>query len=195
VSLAHRAEFAGYRGLSSVFSLFPFPAQRALALGLGWLGGSLIRVRRAVVDENLQRAFPEESSTWRNRVARASYRHLIRETLATTRFTRLGPEAVRTAVRWDAQEEIRDLIDRNYERAETILKERMDVLHAMTDALMKYETIDTGQIDALMEGREVPAPQDWVDLDDDDDISSSMSGKKGKKDLGDGTVGGPAGQH
>jgi cell division protease FtsH len=93
-------------------------------------------------------------------------------------------------------EEIRELIDRNYERAENILKERMDVLHNMTDALMKYETIDAGQIDALMEGREVPAPKDWVDLDiDDDDASSSMSGKKDKKDSGDGTIGGPAGQH
>jgi cell division protease FtsH len=93
-------------------------------------------------------------------------------------------------------EEIRELIDRNYERAENILKERMDVLHNMTDALMKYETIDAGQIDALMEGREVPAPKDWVDLDiDDDDASSSMSGKEDKKDSGDGTIGGPAGQH
>jgi cell division protease FtsH len=93
-------------------------------------------------------------------------------------------------------EEIRDLIDRNYERAENILKERMDVLHNMTDALMKYETIDAEQIDALMEGREVPAPKDWVDLDiDDDDASSSMSGKEDKKDSGDGTIGGPAGQH
>src|SRR5210317_943335 len=39
-------------------------------------------------------------------------------------------------------QEIRSLIDSNYERAETILKERMDILHAMTDALIKYETID-----------------------------------------------------
>jgi KDO2-lipid IV(A) lauroyltransferase len=110
VSLSHRAEFAGYRGLSSAFSFLPFSAQRALALGLGWFGGSVVRVRRAVVDENLLRAFPAESPSWRNEVARASYRHLVRETLAMTRFTRLGPGAVRAAVRWDAQEEIRDLI-------------------------------------------------------------------------------------
>jgi len=92
-------------------------------------------------------------------------------------------------------EEIRCLIDNNYERAETILKERLDILHTMTDALMKYETIDSGQIDALMEGKDVPAPKDWVDMDDDDDASSSMSDKKDKKDSGDGTIGGPAGQH
>lgn len=107
-SLAHRAEFAGYLGLSSALSFLPFPVQRSLAFGLGWLGGSLLRVRRAVVDENLLRAFPEKSRAWRNRIARASYRHLVRETLATTRFTRLGPEAVRDRVLWDGYEEVRD---------------------------------------------------------------------------------------
>jgi len=94
-------------------------------------------------------------------------------------------------------EEIRTLIDRNYERAETILKERIDVLHNMTKALMKYETIDSDQIDALMEGNEAPAPKDWIDLDDDDNTTSSgLSDKEKKKDTGkDGTIGGPAGQH
>jgi len=94
-------------------------------------------------------------------------------------------------------EEIRSLIDRNYERAETILKERIDVLHNMTDALIKYETIDTDQIDALMEGRDVPPPKDWADLDDDDNANSSgVSGKKASKGASkDGTIGGPAGQH
>lgn len=95
-------------------------------------------------------------------------------------------------------EEIRDLIDRNYQRAETLLKENSEVLHNMTDALMKYETIDADQIDALMEGRTVPPPKDWIDMDDDDssgDASSSASDKKGKKDAGDSTIGGPAGQH
>ena len=93
-------------------------------------------------------------------------------------------------------EEIRDLIDRNYNRAETILKENIDILHTMTDALMKYETIDASQIDALMEGKEVPAPKDWVDLDDDDISNTPSSGQAKKKDSGkDGTIGGTAGQH
>ena len=94
-------------------------------------------------------------------------------------------------------EEIRSLIDRNYERAENILKEHLDVLHNMTDTLMKYETIDANQIDALMEKRDVPPPKDWVDMDDDDTPSSSdKSDKKEEKDSGkDGTIGGPAGQH
>ena len=92
-------------------------------------------------------------------------------------------------------EEIRNLIDINYKRAETILKEHLDILHAMTDTLMKYETIDSNQIDALMTGSEVPAPKDWVDMDDDNDANSSTPGKKAKKDSSDGTIGGPAGQH
>jgi len=93
-------------------------------------------------------------------------------------------------------EEIRSLIDTNYERAENILKEHLEMLHAMADALMKYETIDSDQIDALMKGKEVPAPKDWIDIDDDDDTSSSMQGKKEKKSTDkDGKIGGPAGQH
>jgi len=92
-------------------------------------------------------------------------------------------------------QEIRTLIDSNYERAENILKERMDILHAMTDALMKYETIDADQIDALMAGKEVPAPKDWIDMDD-DDTTNTTPGQTEKKDVGkDGTIGGTAGQH
>ena len=91
-------------------------------------------------------------------------------------------------------EEIRSLIDNNYERAENILKENIEILHKMTDALMKYETIDSDQIDALMAGEVVPAPKDWVDMDDDDD-SSAPTAREKKEDGKDGTIGGPAGQH
>lgn len=59
--------------------------------------------------------------------------------------------------------EIRDIIDRNYERARKILEENMDILHEMTKALVKYETIDEGQIDDLMNRRPVREPQGWND--------------------------------
>ncbi|MEY4210996.1 MAG: ATP-dependent metalloprotease [Pseudomonadota bacterium] len=58
-------------------------------------------------------------------------------------------------------EEIRSIIDRNYERAEKILKENADILHAMSDALMKYETIDKYQIDDLMNRKPVREPKGW----------------------------------
>jgi cell division protease FtsH len=60
-------------------------------------------------------------------------------------------------------EEIRSIIDRNYERAENILKENEDILHAMAEALMKYETIDKDQIDDLMARRAVRDPDGWDD--------------------------------
>jgi cell division protease FtsH len=59
-------------------------------------------------------------------------------------------------------EEIKLFLDRNYQRAEKILNDNIDILHSMKDALMKYETIDAKQIDDLMERREVRPPADWV---------------------------------
>ncbi len=67
-------------------------------------------------------------------------------------------------------EEIRSIIDRNYERAEKILKENEDILHAMSAALMKYETIDKYQIDDLMNRIPVRDPKGW------DDTPSSSGG-------------------
>ncbi|PTB83283.1 ATP-dependent zinc metalloprotease FtsH [Pseudidiomarina aestuarii] len=58
-------------------------------------------------------------------------------------------------------QEIKDFIDRNYQRAQRILEENVDILHSMKDALMKYETIDADQIDDLMNRRDVREPRDW----------------------------------
>ncbi|PSU11521.1 ATP-dependent zinc metalloprotease FtsH [Photobacterium ganghwense] len=63
--------------------------------------------------------------------------------------------------------EVRAIIDRNYERAREILMANMDIMHSMKDALMKYETIDAGQIDDLMKRKEViRAPKGWGDEND-----------------------------
>jgi cell division protease FtsH len=58
-------------------------------------------------------------------------------------------------------QEVKHLIDTNYQRARRILNENMDILHAMKDALMKYETIDAPQISDLMARREVRPPAGW----------------------------------
>ncbi|MFM8331146.1 MAG: ATP-dependent zinc metalloprotease FtsH [Candidatus Methylumidiphilus sp.] len=60
-------------------------------------------------------------------------------------------------------EEIRSVIDRNYERADRMLRDNMEKLHVMADALMKYETIDRLQIDDIMEGKAPRPPQNWED--------------------------------
>ena len=54
--------------------------------------------------------------------------------------------------------EIKAFVNRNYQRAEKILKENEDILHSMKDALMHYETIDAGQIDDLMARTTVREP-------------------------------------
>lgn len=69
--------------------------------------------------------------------------------------------------------EIRGFIDRNYQRAYEILTENKDKLHKMADALMKYETIDALQIDAIMEGKEPGPPQDWSNDSEPDDPNGS----------------------
>jgi cell division protease FtsH len=61
-------------------------------------------------------------------------------------------------------DEIRAVIDTNYQRAETLLQENISILHKMADALMKWETIDRFQIDDLMAGKEPKAPVEDVIL-------------------------------
>ena len=63
--------------------------------------------------------------------------------------------------------EIRDIIDRNYARAKQVLEDNLDKLHAMSDALMKYETIDSAQIAKIMKGEPPGPPESWNDGGDD----------------------------
>ena len=58
-------------------------------------------------------------------------------------------------------EEVRAIVTRNYERARQLLVENMDILHAMKDALVKYETIEEAQIKQLMKREPVTPPSGW----------------------------------
>jgi cell division protease FtsH len=57
-------------------------------------------------------------------------------------------------------QEVRATIDRNYKRTRRILTENLDKLHVMAEALMRYETLTSEQIDDVMAGRPVRAPED-----------------------------------
>ena len=59
--------------------------------------------------------------------------------------------------------EIRLIIDSCYERAENLLKENLDKLNVMADALLKYETIDAPQIEDIMAGAQPREPKGWSD--------------------------------
>ncbi|MBQ0714542.1 ATP-dependent zinc metalloprotease FtsH [Paraperlucidibaca wandonensis] len=63
----------------------------------------------------------------------------------------------------DIDIEVRSVIDRCYARAREMLVENRDILDSMSEALMKYETIDAPQIDDLMARREVRPPKGWTD--------------------------------
>lgn len=89
-------------------------------------------------------------------------------------------------------QEIKDLIAKNYQRAERLLKENRKKLETMATALLKYETIDAKQIDDIMEGKDPRPPAGW------DDNNNKPSIPKSKKpettDSTKGSIGGPAAQ-
>jgi cell division protease FtsH len=85
--------------------------------------------------------------------------------------------------------EVRRVIESNYERAKSILETNLDKLHAMAEALIKYETIDDEQIKDIMAGRPVKPPAGW------DDSLASRPTPPPAEDSAGGTIGTPAGQH
>ncbi len=104
---------------------------------------------------------------------------------SVTQQKQVSPE---TAQAIDA--EVRNIIDRNYNRAKEILKKHKKQLKAMADALMKYETIDRKQIINIMEGREPGPPEGWHD-----DKSNKSDKKSRSKSSKSPVIGGPASEH
>ena len=92
-------------------------------------------------------------------------------------------------------EEIRSVIDKNYDRAEKILNDEIDKLHMMADALMKYETIDQDQISDIMAGKEPRPPEDWSDHPPAGPAGDDAKKADSKDSKSDKPIGGPAGEH
>lgn len=93
-------------------------------------------------------------------------------------------------------EEVRALIERNYVRAKKLLNDNIDILHSMTEALIKYETLDSDQLDQLMARTPVQPPKDWEDLDESGsgDVSAADKEKDTPKKAPKPNVGGTAEQ-
>ena len=92
-------------------------------------------------------------------------------------------------------QEVKEIIDNCYAQANQILHDNRDILDAMAEALMKYETIDLGQLDQLLAREEVSPPEDW----DENDSGNTNSGNdsqdadeevvtQSEQDLGDSDV-------
>ena len=86
-------------------------------------------------------------------------------------------------------EEVRRIVDAAHERAKDLLTDHMMQLELMAAALMKYETINGGQIDQIMEGHEPDPPEDWSDSEPGPKAPNTDDADKPS------TIGGPAQQH
>jgi cell division protease FtsH len=88
-------------------------------------------------------------------------------------------------------EEVRRIIDEAYATARQILVDNMDKLHAMSKALMQFETLDSDQIDDIMSGRPARPPAESADSG-----SKPGPGAGAAEDRGpSAAIGDPAGEH
>ncbi len=92
-------------------------------------------------------------------------------------------------------QEIREIIDECYATATKILHDNRDKLEAMALALMKYETIDSDQIDDIMSGREPREPKDWTGGGSAGKPPAADVEPKSEAERPDAPIGGPAGEH
>jgi cell division protease FtsH len=96
-------------------------------------------------------------------------------------------------------EEVRTIVSSNYSRAKAILEANIEKLHAMADALIEFETLDTDQIDDIMDGKPPRPPASWDTSENDDDNTpadenSDVPEQDHTTDRKDG-IGGPANSH
>lgn len=91
----------------------------------------------------------------------------------------------------EIDQEVKLILTEAYAKATKLLEEHRDVLEAMKDALMEYETIDADQVDDLMNRRQVRRPRDW-DKNDSDNHSdgNAEDGAKSSAEE-DSPIGGP----
>jgi cell division protease FtsH len=91
-------------------------------------------------------------------------------------------------------EEVRSVIESNYQRARQILTSSLERLHAMADALMRYETIDEEQLKDIMAGRPPKPPAGWDDTLSNRPPRAPAEGPAAPAP-GSTAIGPPAGQH
>ncbi|EMX8716503.1 ATP-dependent zinc metalloprotease FtsH [Pseudomonas aeruginosa] len=90
-------------------------------------------------------------------------------------------------------QEVRRIIDDCYGTAKRLLDENRDKLEMMADALMKYETIDSDQIDDIMAGRVPREPRDWQGGSGTGTPPANLE-ESGRRESTP-PIGGPAGEH
>ncbi|MDD6755172.1 MAG: ATP-dependent zinc metalloprotease FtsH [Succinatimonas sp.] len=80
-------------------------------------------------------------------------------------------------------EEVTEIINSCYKKAQDLLETNKDILENMKDALLKYETIDADQIDDLMNRKEVRPPRKVGDAKSSDQKSDDNSKDEESNDV------------
>ena len=79
----------------------------------------------------------------------------------------------------EIDEEVRKIIDDCYKRAKKILQDNVEKLHAMSDALMEYETLSPAQAGDIMAGAKPRAPDEGVNTSGTNNNKNSQEGSVG----------------
>lgn len=93
VRFRHRVEYAAFRSVMAGSGLLSNERAAAAGAALGRLAYPL-GIKRDIVESNLRIAFPDAGSAWIERIARASYEHLGRETMEMLRLATMSREAL-----------------------------------------------------------------------------------------------------
>lgn len=90
--LQHRIEYAAFRTALGALRILPSRAAEAVGAGVASLGYRPFGFRADDVEQNLERAFPEQDDAWRRDIAAQAYAHIGREMIAMMRLSRMSRE-------------------------------------------------------------------------------------------------------
>jgi len=76
-----------------------------------------------------------------------------------------GARSISEATQQKVDEEIRRILEEQYDIAREIIEANQDKMHAMVDALMKWETIDRDQLQDILAGNEPREPRNYQEKD------------------------------
>jgi Kdo2-lipid IVA lauroyltransferase/acyltransferase len=93
-TLGHRIQHTLFTGALAATNVLSDGAAVRFGAAVGRLGYRPIGLRRKVAEQQIAAAFPERDAAWVRSVARASFEHLGRETIALLRMSRMTPEVL-----------------------------------------------------------------------------------------------------
>src|SRR5262249_15060976 len=86
--------------------------------------------------------------------------------------------------------EVRDIVERNYQRARKIVGDNLQILHGLAAALLEFETLDSAEVDTIVNGGKVVRPEKPVGKPQDPTASAPVATepKKGTSGTGPATA-------